>query len=138
MGSIKQIIIDSFNGFSPADIPLFLFQLFVAGLLGFGVQWVFNRKLNNEQKLSHGILAAIMVCVLVAIAKVYLPFSIIAAAIILLLGNSMKKETLTANLGLATLLIAGAGCGFGSVVQTVLGVALVLTLVMIVPQEKSA
>ena len=138
MGSIKQLLMDSFNGFSPADVPLFLFQLIVAGLMGFLIQWCFNRKLVADQKLAQGILIAIMVSVLVAISKIYLPFAIIAAALVLLLGNSIKKDSLTANLGVITLLITGAGCGFGSVVQTILGVFILLILVLLVPTEKRA
>lgn len=136
MGSIKQIIIDSFNGFSPADIPLFIFQLLMAGLLGFAVQFIFNKKLETSERLQNSITIAIMVALTVALSKVYLPFAIVAAVIILLLGKALKKESLLANMGIIVLLIAAAGCGFGSIVQTVIGIGVLLFLTILAPVNK--
>lgn len=89
MDMLKQLIIDSFNGFSPSFIPLFLLQLLVAGLIGHLTQKVVNIKYKSEI-LNNGGLIALGVTLLTSLVKYSLPFSVIGAATLLLLFAKQK------------------------------------------------
>jgi len=131
MNFIQDIFVDSLNGFPIQQLPLFLFQLVVAGILGFAVQFLINKKTDNTT-IKLGVLIAVTIAVLSAIAKYSLPFSVLAAAAILLFlkNNSQSKiETF----GQFLLVAIGIGCGVGSVVLTAVGVIVVLLLIAFTP-----
>ena len=78
MDLIKEILIDSLNGFSAKLIPLFLFQLLVAGFLGHLLQKIANRKFGSEV-IQYGGLIALSIALLSSFVKYSLPFSVLAA-----------------------------------------------------------
>ncbi|UKN02854.1 hypothetical protein K6119_04910 [Paracrocinitomix mangrovi] len=128
---LKSIFADSLNGFTPKYIPLFLFQLLVAGLLGLLLQKVLNRKFETIV-IKNGTLMAIGIALIVAISKNSLPFSVLAAAVILLLALGEKRNQLQ-TIGLFLVALTGVGCGVGSVIQTLIGFALIVLVIMFLP-----
>ena len=134
MNSIKQIFIDSFNGLPLEQIPLFLFQLLMAGLMGHLLQKIANRKFGNDT-IQHGGLIATGVALLTSIVKYSLPFAVIAAALILLLGKT-RDQLFHQTLGLFLVALVGLGCGVGSVVQTCIGLILVSATILFIPIKK--
>ena len=125
MDTIKNILVDSLNGMSLSNIPFFLFQILVAGFLGWTLQLLLRKK-NPANKFNNGSIIAAGICLIVTMVKYMLPFSILGAAAILLL---LKKDK---NPPLYTFLLAvlAIGCGIGSVIPTVLG-AIILSLILI-------
>ncbi|MCB9223447.1 MAG: hypothetical protein H6582_04655 [Crocinitomicaceae bacterium] len=136
METIKNLLIDSLNGFSPKFIPFFLLQLLVAGLLSYALQKLLNRKFK-EEILDKAPVLAIGLTVLVAITKYSLPFSVLAAAAIILLGVSRErgKDQLT---GLFLVAMISIGCGVGSVFLTFLGAIILFTTIIFLPLKKDA
>lgn len=136
METIKNILVDSLNGFSPKYIPLFLFQLLVAGLLGYLIQRIVNRKFDKNI-IQYGTLIALGIALVVAISKNSLTFAVIAAASILLLAIANQK-TKAESLGLFLIAIIGVGCGVGSVIQTFIGVVLLAIVLLFLPLKDEA
>lgn len=133
---LKNIFIDSLNGFAVKDIPLFLFQMLVAGLLGLIIQKMVNRKFD-QKIISNGSLIALAVALIVAITKNSLPFAVLAAAVIILLG--MRKTASNSSvIGLFLIVAVGVGCGVGSVIQTVIGAALICAVLLFLPLKDEA
>lgn len=133
MDMIKSLLVDSLNGFSPRYIPLFLFQLLTAGLLGYIMQKLINRKFD-EKIIQNGTLIALGIALIAAITKNSLPFAVLAAAAILLVGMSGQKDRNT-TLGFFLLAVIGVGCGVGSVIQTVIGAALLVIVLLFLPMK---
>lgn len=131
METISNILSDSLNGFSPRYIPLFLFQLLCAGFLGMIFQWMINKKFK-ERIVFHGTLMALGIALLVALTKNSLPFSVIAAALILVLGLKGERTTIQV-IGLFIILLIGIGCGIGSIIQTFIGTALLACVLLFLP-----
>ena len=134
MDMIKNILIDSLNGFSPKFIPFFLFQLIVAGFLGHLFQKLLNRKFKTKV-LKNAALIAVGVCVLVAISKYVLTFTVLVAAAILVLAISGKKRSEIETIGLFLVIGMAVGCGVGSVVQTVIGAILLFAIILFLPMK---
>lgn len=134
METIKQVMIDSFNGLSVDLIPLFLFQLLMAGLLGYLAEKILNRKFQQEV-VSHSSLIAISVSVLASIVKYSLPGSVLAAAVILIFLKS-KENTLVQVIGTFMVLVIGVGCGLGSVIQTLIGFVLLGLVILFLPLKR--
>ena len=76
-------------------------------------------------------LVAISVALLVAMVKYSLPFSVLAAAAILLLRP--KDLSLLKAAGIFLIVLVGVGCGIGSVIQTVIGFILLATVILFTP-----
>jgi hypothetical protein len=131
MNTIKNILIDSLNGFSINDIPLFLFQLLVAGLCAHIFQVLLNKKFKKNI-LSEGGLIAIVLTLLTGIVKYSLPFAIMGLAAVLLF-KSKKERTNIENIALIIVATIGVGCGTGSVVQTILGFVIILGVLLFTP-----
>lgn len=134
METLQNIFIDSLNGFSMRQIPLFLFQLLCAALGGYLFQLVFNKKWN-EKLVSYGALTALAVAVLASLAKYSLPIAVLAAAAVLLLVKGKEDKKLT-TIGQFILVLIGIGCGVGSVVQTIIGAVLIMLVVLFLPMKK--
>ncbi len=134
MEIIKNLFIDGLNGFPVDFIPLFLFQLLCAGLLGLLIQILVNKKMNDKV-IENGHLISLSIALMTAIVKYSLPFAVMGAAVLLLFlkGKEFGKVQLIATVLLA---IAGVGCGVGSVVQTVLGFIVVGLVVLFTPLKK--
>ena len=128
METIKNIFVDSLNGFALSQIPLFIFQLLCAGLLSYVMQLILNKKFKTA-------VVEMGVAVLAAIVKYSVPGAILAAAIVLLFLQDKEKSKL-AILGQTLILLIGVGCGLGSVVLTGLGVVVLGTTILFIPLKK--
>lgn len=134
METIQNIFIDSLNGFSLSQIPLFLFQLLSAALGAYIFQFILNKK-TGEKTITHGAIIAAVVALTASIVKYSLPLSVLGAAVILLLLKG-KEESRLATLGQVVVVAIGVGCGVGSIVQTVLGCIVVFGILIFVPLKK--
>lgn len=134
MDLLKEIFIDSLNGFPVKYIPLFIFQLLTAGLIGFVVQFLFKKKWGNYN-LEQGILIAVGIATITSIVKYSLPFAIMGAVVVLLLTKNKKYEEIDV-LGLVLLGIAGVGCGVGSVIQTIIAFTVIFLIIVFTPVKK--
>jgi hypothetical protein len=132
MELIKNLLIDSMNGFSPKYIPLMLLQLLVAALLAWLVQKVINKKIG-EKVIENGALIASSVALIVGIAKYSLPFAVIAAATIIVLALKTEMKSKASALGFFLIILVGAACGIGSLIQIVIGTAFISLIVMMTP-----
>ncbi|MEO9531326.1 MAG: hypothetical protein ABJG68_11620 [Crocinitomicaceae bacterium] len=133
MELLKNIFIDSLNGFALSDVPLFLFQIICATVLAYILQILLNKKFN-ESISKHGPLIAALVCILSAIVKYSLPFTALGAAALILLIP--KDDNRKSQLSQFAMVIIGVGCGVGSVIQSVIGVILFALLLIITPLQK--
>ena len=91
METIKNIFVDSLNGFALSQIPLFIFQLLCAGLLSYVLQLILNKKFKTAV-VENGVVTGMGVAVLAAIVKYSVPGSILAAAIVLLFCRTKKNR----------------------------------------------
>jgi hypothetical protein len=135
MDLIKNILIDSLNGFSAKDIPLFIFQILIAGILAHLVQLVLNKKWK-ESVVCNSALIAVVLAVLTSIVKYSLPFAVMGLAAVLLFKNN-KEESTISKIGLLIVSIIGVGCGIGSVIQTIIGVIFILLIIMFTPLKNN-
>lgn len=134
MDLVKSILIDSLNGFSAKDIPLFIFQILVSAILAHIVQISLNKKWNTGV-ICNSVLIAVSITVLTSIVKYSLPFAVMGLAVILLFKKN-KEESLMSKIGLLIVGVIGVGCGVGSTIQTVLGVAIILLIILFTPLKK--
>jgi len=135
MDVIKNILIDSLNGFSIRDIPLFIFQILVAGILAHVTQMVINKKWQ-QGVICNSALIAVSITVLTSIVKYSLPFAVMGLAVILLFKPN-KEESTISKIALLGVGIIGVGCGVGSVIQTIIGVIFMLLIVLFTPLKES-
>ena len=134
METIKNILIDSLNGFSVSQIPLFIFQLLAAGIMGYLIQLILKRKLK-EEVVQYGALIAMGSAFLGAIAKYSLPFSVMAAAVLLMLANK-KDQSKHETIGLFLVASIGITCGVGSVIYSFIGFILISCVILFMPIKK--
>ncbi|HIP35287.1 MAG TPA: hypothetical protein EYG85_00355 [Crocinitomix sp.] len=135
METLKNILIDSLNGFSANDIPLFIFQILVAGLLAHIFQIVVNKKLKTSI-ITNSALIATTIAILSAIVKYSLPFSILALAIILWL-KPKQNDTYMSKITLFIVGFIGVGCGVGSVILTIFGTLILLFILLFMPLKNN-
>lgn len=131
METLKSILVDSLNGFSPKYIPLFIFQLLMAGFLGLLMQQLLNRKFKTKI-ISNGTLIAVGIALIAAISKNSLPFAVLAAAAMIILAIQKQREQHAA-IALFIISLIGVGCGVGSVVQTLIGSAVIAVIILFLP-----
>jgi len=134
MKMIENIFVDSLNGFPLSQIPLFIFQLLCAAIGAHILQIILNKKLK-ESVLSHSALIALSVALISSIVKYSLPFSVLGAAVILLLFQRKEKSKLETIANVFVVLI-GVGCGVGSVIQTIIGCILLFAILLFTPLKK--
>ncbi len=134
METLKQIFIDSLNGLSLDLIPLFLFQLLCAGLLGYLTEKILNRKFGIEV-VTHGALIALVAALLSSLVKYSVPASVIAAAVLLIFIKTRDESRLHV-IGTFVVLALGVGCGLGSVIQTALGFIVLMPVILFLPIKK--
>lgn len=134
MDLIKSILIDSLNGFSAKDIPLFIFQILAAAFLAHITQMVLNKKWK-ENVICNSALIAVSIAILTSIVKYSLPFAVIGLAVILLFKKN-KEESMISKIAMLIIGIIGLGCGVGSVIQTIIGVVFILLIVLFTPLKK--
>lgn len=134
MDTLKQIFIDSLNGLSLDLIPLFLFQLLCAGLLGYLAEKILNKKFAVEV-VTHGVLIALVAALLASLVKYSVPASVLAAAVLLIFIKTRDESRLHI-IGIFSVLAFGIGCGLGSVVQTTLGFIVLIPVILFLPIKK--
>ena len=96
MDLIKKIIFDSLNGMSLDNLPLFIFQILMAGLMAHIFQIFINKK-TKSNIINNGGLLAVSICVLASIVKYSLPFSILGLGVLLLLKSNKEESALKKN-----------------------------------------
>lgn len=131
---IKQLIVDSLNGFEFSQIPFFIFQLICAALLGHLTQFFWNKKFPDD-RIEYGAITASATAFLTSVVKYMLPVAIIAAAVILFI-TKRKESSTTANLGTMLTLSFGLACGYGSVIIAVIGFVFLMLIVAFLPVSK--
>lgn len=133
---MKNILINSLNGFSASDIPMFIFQLLMTGLLVRLVQLIWSKKFNVE-KGSYFIVIALVFAFMAIVSKYSLPFAILSVGLILWLGRS---ENQTENRQLLKLIVGLIGIGIGSfnIVLTTILTLLILLIVWFFPNKSNA
>ncbi len=131
MGTIKNILIDSLNGFSAKDIPLFIFQILVAGLLAHLFQIIINKKWKTGV-ICNSALIATTLAILSAIVKYSLPFAVLALAVIVWLKPKSTDSTIS-KIALVIVGLIGVGCGVGSVALTILGTIILFLIILFTP-----
>ena len=131
MGTIKNILIDSLNGFSAKDIPLFIFQILVAGLLAHLFQIIINKKWKTGV-ICNSALIATTLAILSAIVKYSLPFAVLALAVIVWLKPKSTDSTIS-KIALVIVGLIGVGCGVGSVALTILGTIILFLVILFTP-----
>lgn len=134
MNTLKQIFIDSLNGLSLDMIPLFLFQLLCAGLLGYLAEKILNRKFKTEV-VTQAALIALVTALLASLVKYSVPASVLAAALLLIFVKT-KDESRLQMMGTFIVLALGVGCGLGSVVQTTIGFIVLMPVILFLPLKK--
>jgi hypothetical protein len=115
---MNSFITDLFNGFSPREIPFFIFQLANAVVLSVIILAVVNRSWKLK---THGfyILAAVIVAFIAGLAEFSIPFSIIGGALVVGLFLSGQNAGTNTNANLLPLcVLTGFGMGTGFVVIT--------------------
>lgn len=135
MNLIKSILIDSLNGFSAKDIPLFIFQILVAGILAHLFQLIINKKWK-QGVICNSALIAVSITIITSIVKYSLPFAVMGLAVILLF-KKQKEEAVISKIALLVVGIIGVGCGVGSVIQTIIGVVFILGIILFTPLKDS-
>lgn len=128
MNTLKDFIVDNLNGFAFSHIPLFIFQLLMAGILAFCFQFLYNKKFKKSL-IQNSVFSAVLVAFLVSLVKGTLSFSVLGAAVILLYFKSKEQSRLSL-LGHLAILTISIGCGIGSVIQTLIGF-IIISLVLI-------
>jgi hypothetical protein len=136
MDLIKNILIDSLNGFSARDIPLYIFQIIIAGLLAHITQILINKKFQTAVICNSALIAA-GITVIASIVKYSLPFAVLGLGLMLLLKSNKKEETVISKIALFIIALIGLGCGVGSVVQTIIGAVFIMLIILFTPVEKS-
>lgn len=134
MEMIKEILIDSFNGFSVKMIPLFLIQLLISGLMTYIFQWLYKKKTNHFQK--DAVLVAMAMTLITSIVKYSLPFALLGGALIMMFGTRSNRSSSDLFQVLVIGIIA-VGCGVGSIVQTALGFVVLCVILLFTPLVKS-
>lgn len=134
MEMIKEILIDSFNGFSVKMIPLFLIQLLISGLMTYIFQWLYKKKTNHFQK--DAVLLAMAMTLITSIVKYSLPFAVLGGALIMMFGTRSNRSSSDLFQVLVIGIIA-VGCGVGSIVQTALGFVVLCVILLFTPLVKS-
>ena len=134
MELLKEIFVDSLNGFSTKFIPFFLFQLLVAGLLGHLLQKIVNRKFETEIVHYAGLLA-MSIALLTSLVKYSLPYAVVGSAILFFLMRS-KENSFNQIVALFLVRLIGVGCGVGSIVQTGLGFSVLIAVLIFTPVKK--
>jgi hypothetical protein len=124
MSYLSSLFTDLLNGYSAADLPLFMLQLFMAALLGWGL----SRFLKEESMETQPVLLAVVFAFLTAIVKFSYPLGLVLVALSVLAGFRWVNKAMTERSHLLFLLAAaaGIGCGSGSVILSLLAYVVII------------
>ncbi len=134
MNFLKDLFVDSLNGFSPRFIPFFLLQLLSAGLLAHLLQKMLNTKFKGL-KFGYFALIAVAVALLVALSKNSLMLAVIAAAILIAFVRLREKSSIEL-IGYFVVGLIGLGCGCGSIIQTLIGSLILFCVILFTPLKE--
>ncbi|MFD1550871.1 hypothetical protein DNU06_05285 [Putridiphycobacter roseus] len=124
---LQDIFINSLNGFSSKEIPFFIFQLILTGLLVHVFQFLW--KINTKEPVSTKYtIVGVVFAFIAVVAKYSVPFAILALAIILWAKNGKNDLNRSSFFKLIIGLI-GIGIGSANVILT-LGFFLLLCLLL--------
>ena len=135
MEVLKNILVDSLNGFASKDIPFFIFQLLVAGLLSHLFQLVWNRKYKQNALKSHALIGTGF-ALLTIFAKCSLPFSVMALGVIIWMSRGERKET-KETIPSLVIGVLGVGVGSGNVLLTLIGLFVLVAIIWFSPSIKA-
>jgi uncharacterized membrane protein len=133
---MKNILINSLNGFSAADIPMFIFQLLVAALLVRLIQLAWSKRFAIATG-NHYVLMGIVFTFMAMIAKYSVPFAILSVAVIIWMGRSENSDDTSKLLKLLVGVI-GIGVGSANVVLTAVVTTLILLIIWFFPNKNNA
>lgn len=123
---IKRLIYDQLGHFAPEDIPVILFGVFVAALLGW-LAGLLGKAGEGERR--HMALLAAAISLAVSVVRASLPLSVALVAVALFVRLPEKENTAKAMAMRGVVLAIGIGCGASAAVITVVP-ALVLALML--------
>lgn len=131
MSAIQKFIADLLNGFSFQDIPLLLFQLFVAALSSWISALVLRRNQQGPAPVEMALIAA-FTALLVAIVKYSIPLSVALVAVFCLFSGRFISPKEGKSGDFSAIIAAGLGLGFGSghVIMTGIGFVFVILPLM--------
>jgi hypothetical protein len=136
---VKAFIADNLNGFSFADIPLFLFQLFVAAFWAFLLRMIYVRKFKEEGDSEFAnwlVILAVTVAAVTAMVKASVPLAIGFVAAVLLVRWRSEAKKVSEAMSLFLTIGIGIGCGAGHTILTSLGFAVVMVLLLLMPVKQ--
>lgn len=124
MEILKNILIDSLNGFATKDILFLLFQLVLAALLSHITQLIWNNK-NSNSKISNYAQYGVLITLLTVFSKYSVSIAILSFAVIFLFKDTLeiKKEN---GLSLFVLGFIGVGIGSGNIILSIIGLLFIL------------
>ncbi len=138
---IKAFVADNLSGFSMADLPNYLFLLFLTGLWA----WLFHRlywrgsakNTEDKQFAKQLILIAISTAVAISIIRFSIPLAIGFAALLTLLRFKIIAGNVRQWVYLFLVLILGLGMGSGFAVVLSIGYVLVTAVLFFLDKKVS-
>ncbi len=133
---MKNILVNSLNGFAVSDIPMFIFQILVSLLLVRLLQLIWTKRFNVERS-NHLLIVGLAFTFMAIMSKYSLPFAVLSLAVIIWMG---KPENKSDNERLLYLVIGLIGIGIGSfnIVLTTIITLLMILIIWLFPNKDNA
>lgn len=123
---------DNMVGFSMADIPVFVFQLFYAGLLAFLLVKLVRGK-KDDRNIAAYVTLGIALALTTAVVKHSVALGLVALAGLSLLRLAKFKETFDNTLLLILIIVTGVGSGAGMAFPTTIGLVVIVLIQYLLP-----
>lgn len=134
---MKQIFIDSLNGFSFKYLPLFLFHIMSAVAMALILGLIYRWKTDGEKKEVYTMtLIGLGIALLAALIKISVAFAIAGLIAVLFLRPFTQNKTSEQQVYYFLLAVLSVGCGLGSVVLTGLVAPIIFLFLLLVPKAK--
>lgn len=133
--SIKAFAADNMVGFSLADFPVFLFQIFYAALLALLLVKVYPGW-GQKLKLLPYVVAAIALAALTAMVKHSVALSVVALGVLLLVRFSNLVSHFEDGLLLLLVVVVSVAIGAGMGIPATLTVIVILIVRLILGREQ--
>ena len=133
---MKNILVNSLNGFAVADLPMFIFQVLVSLLLVRLVQLIWTKRFN-VQRTNHLLIAGLAFTFLAILSKYSVPFAVLSVGVILWMGKAEQRSDNERLLYLVTGLI-GVGVGSFNIVLTAIITFLMILIIWFFPNKSDA
>ena len=138
---ITEFIADNLSGFSVADIPHYLFTLFLVGCWAWALRWLFLRGTERDaEDKAFGrqlVILAIGMTIAVVVIRFSIPLAIAFAGMLALIRFKAQTRNMRELTYVLLTFVLALGCGGGYAVVTSLGF-LVLIPVLFLLQKKPA